>query len=193
MRDATALLKERKGRQPRLHSSTAGFTLVELLAAVIMVGVLAVAMAPGYLGWLNRTRINTARNTVVQAIREAQSNAQQNQLTWQASFRENNGSIEWATHAKNAASNWQAIDEPDIQVFKNTSYTTLAGGTQGPWSITFNAKGQVEKDATDEVNGYLGRITITSAKSSVKRCVIVSTLLGSFQTAGGDECDKTKK
>ena len=54
------------------RQSNKGFTLIEMLTAVIIVGVLAAIAAPNLLGMLNQTRVKDGLGQVEGAIREAQ-------------------------------------------------------------------------------------------------------------------------
>ncbi|WP_199330763.1 prepilin-type N-terminal cleavage/methylation domain-containing protein [Microcoleus sp. FACHB-68] len=185
------ILKPNKLLQ-HLNSSSAGYTLLELLTVVIIVGVLAVLGTAGFLGWLERLRVNAAQSAALNAIHEAKNRATQQKLIWQASFQEAqiNGKsyVQWAVHPDPphgeivpADIQWQTIEYPGVKV--DTANTTLytKQKSTGPWRVQFNYKGHT--------NGQLGKITLTSQNNSkVKRCVIVSTLLGYVRSAGDKRC-----
>lgn len=57
------------------RKSNAGFTLVELLMTLIIIGVIAVITVPNFLGLLNRNRVNQAAQQVEGALKEAQRQA----------------------------------------------------------------------------------------------------------------------
>ncbi|MCX8121203.1 MAG: prepilin-type N-terminal cleavage/methylation domain-containing protein [Oscillatoriaceae bacterium SKW80] len=88
------ILTTKQNQQPQWIQSTAGYTLLEVLVVVIMVGVLAALGGAGFLGWFERLRVNDARDTILIAIRDAQSTAKRRNATWQASFREENGKVQ---------------------------------------------------------------------------------------------------
>ncbi len=52
-----------------------GFTLIEMLVTIIIVGVIAAISAPNLAGLLNRYRVNSALEEVEGAIKEAQKQA----------------------------------------------------------------------------------------------------------------------
>ena len=54
-----------------LKKSNKGFTLVEMIAAVIIVGIIAALAAPNLLGMLNQARVKDGLGQVEGAIREA--------------------------------------------------------------------------------------------------------------------------
>lgn len=55
-----------------LRKSNKGFTLIEIITTVIIVGVLASIAAPNFLGLLNRNRVQQALEQVEGAVKESQ-------------------------------------------------------------------------------------------------------------------------
>ena len=58
-----------------VRSNSKGFTLIEVLVVMIMIGILSAIAAPSFLGLLNRNRVNNATIRLKSAITEAQVNA----------------------------------------------------------------------------------------------------------------------
>lgn len=174
---------------PMHHQSNSGFTLIEILVVVLMIGVLSVIVAPSWLGFVDVRRLNTAQDQVYRAMREAQSNATRDKINWQASFRENNGVVQWAVHPADSTQfiptnvNWNNLDQ-NIQVYKaknaqNECETTLEQQTpscpaSSPWRVQFDYKGQPSE---------LRQITLTSKNGGqTRRCVYIYTILGVMET-----------
>jgi prepilin-type N-terminal cleavage/methylation domain-containing protein len=152
-----------------------GFTLIETLAVVSIIGILSAIGAPSWLNFISTQRLNVAQNEVYRAMRQAQSQAKKEKLTWQVSFRETNDIVEWAVHPATVTPNhaiWKALDS-HIRLDRETTLQELNGVRQ----IQFDDLGSVRKPP-------LGRITLSSKSGgSAKRCVFVSTILGAVRTA----------
>ncbi len=101
-----------------------GWTLVELMVTVGILGVLASIAIPGYFGYIHTSQITTAR-----------ANAEQLALFQEAFFYENNGVYQAGTFDPTAADDgslttalqWQPSGDNDA-----FSYVVTTGGTCAP-------------------------------------------------------------
>jgi Tfp pilus assembly protein FimT len=171
---------------PKINQSSRGFTILELVIIVAIVGVLSAIAVPSWLGFFNRQQLNSASNQVYQAMRQAQSRSMQERETWQASFREGDSGVQWAVHRSSLAPNQVAWNS-----FSNTiaidSESNLPR-SQGMYRVRFNYKGCPVYNPTDTCTNTTirtkGRLTLSSLNGGeAKRCVIVSTLLGALRTS----------
>ena len=157
------------------NRSSSGFTLIEMIAVVLMMGILSAIAAPSWLAFINARYLNIAQDQVYQAMREAQSQAKKEKLTYHASFREQNNIVQWAIHPSTIdASNakWNDLDA-SVKLDEAESTLELSNGVR-----------RVPFDYMGTVRPPFGRITLFSKFSGkAKRCVIVSTILGAMRTA----------
>jgi prepilin-type N-terminal cleavage/methylation domain-containing protein len=58
-----------------------GFTLIEALVTLLLIGVFAAILAPSFMSWLNSRRIEDVTAQVESALKEAQSEAQKRSLS----------------------------------------------------------------------------------------------------------------
>lgn len=155
--------------------SSRGFTQIEILVVVVLVGLLAAIAIPTWQTFIEARRLNIAQDQVYRAMREAQSNATHAKLNWQVSFREVDEVVQWAVHPATispALAHWNNLDS-HVRLDVETTLESLSGVRQ----IQFDYRGNVSKPP-------FGRITLSSQHGGkLKRCVYVSTILGAMRTA----------
>lgn len=178
----------------RATASAAGFTVVELLTIVLILGIVSAISAPAWQMFINNYRIKTSVDRAYQAMVTARSNAKRDKIAWQASFKQVGNIVQVAIHKSDTPpatvppGEWKSL-EPDIQI--NTVDTTLKkvnentneikeNGTVS--RIMFNFQGcPVLKDRNDDCTSLGAKGTFTLSHPHLPkgdRCVIISTILG---------------
>lgn len=195
----------------RLRRSIAGFTLLELLVVIIIIGVLFAIAAPSWNAVMNRQRVNVVRDQTTQLIRQAQADARRTHTARIVVFDSN------PTGAPRAAvvpqtldtntgqtsgfianpttdiQNWQTLGNGDIKSGV-LDFSTVPPGPNG--QLIFNSNGVIDPlsetaaGTINEANPRIFAVNVRQKNTSVntQRCVVVTTLLGAVRQAEGDDC-----
>ncbi|MCM0591811.1 MAG: type II secretion system protein [Gloeotrichia echinulata IR180] len=185
------------------NSSNTGFALVEILVVTLIIGLLGLIALPQWMAFVDVRRLNSSQYEIYRAMREAQSQASKEKLTWQVSIREQNGIVQWVIHPAekgifipNYVSNndkiWDSV-EPNVRIVqdknqKGKNETTFPKQlSQQVWRVLFNYQGcpvyEVGDECTKTALRTLGQITFYSQNAGkARRCVYVSTVLGAMRT-----------
>ncbi|MDJ0617030.1 MAG: prepilin-type N-terminal cleavage/methylation domain-containing protein [Calothrix sp. MO_192.B10] len=187
--------------KPKAQSN--GFTLLEALVAVFMVGIMAAIVAPGWLGFVKRQRLNKAGDLVLAALQEAQREAKKNKRNYSVSLRTNSNIPEIAVYSGSTPSGWSSLGEEvgiqpgQVILGTNLSSTNTAASltfnSSTTQTITFDYMGVLasKTDGTASDTGLkvvVATPTSGASPSNVKRCVIIETLLGGMRTAKDSGC-----
>jgi prepilin-type N-terminal cleavage/methylation domain-containing protein len=147
-----------------------GFTLLETLVIIVVIGILAALGVPSWLSFVTRQRVGSANSQVFQVLMAAKSQATTDKIDWQVSFRPTPNGFEYSLHpTESHPAHWESIDGVFIDPQDTTFYRDRDSGIY-----------RMQFDWTGAANGQLGRITLVSDNHS--RCIVVSTLLGAMRS-----------
>ncbi len=162
--------------------STAGFTLLEVLVVVAIIGILFAIAAPGWVTFANRQRSVSGRDQVLQAIRLVQSEARRTRTDRTLEFIPGNAATLPELSVRGAR---QTLGEGSLSPGM-VALNTLSGTGAAVPSITFRADGTLA-DTTPALPIVI-TVTAPAGSNASRRCVVIETLLGSTRTALDEGC-----
>ena len=142
---------------------------------MILVSILAAIAAPGWLSYANRQRINRTQSDLLQALQQAQTQAQQRQATREIEIDVTPGSPAISV----AGSRTELGGEQNDQIQLIAPSTTF----------TFDYKGFIDVDDPDNIPFIIEVASTDNSNNAKQRCVVVTNLLGSMRVADGDGCN----
>ena len=173
-----------------------GFSLLEVLVVVLVLGIFASIAAPGWLGFINRQRVRTVNDRVLQTLRNAQSEAKRTKSDRVIEFKTTddpptatiNTFPPLTTPLQTVTFNAGGEIKPgQVKLITNAVIPVDTGVP--PNSIVFDFKGNVKKLPPSPPNPN-GRflVTVSTSAGGSKQCVFVETILGGMRTDEGAAC-----
>jgi len=188
--------KTLKGRATK---PAAGFTMVEILIIILILGIFSAIVAPSWLMFINNQRLKVSIDRAYSAMELARSNAKRDKTSWQASFKQVGENVQVAVHqsdippAQLPANQWKNL-EPQIQI--DTAETTVLQVNENNEQkengtirrVMFNYRGcpvsRKDHDCTQTSIRAKGTLTLHHPNlTNSQRCIIISTLLGHKRTS----------
>ncbi|MEB3359839.1 MAG: type II secretion system protein [Synechococcales bacterium] len=168
----------------RQRQSTAGMTILEVLAVMVVLGILSAIVAPGWVTFTNRQRTNRAQDQILQGIRQAQSEARRLSRTQTVTF-------DTQAAVPQISVNGLAVSLGEGDLKEGFLGMQVLDGNGDLITDAAERKLSFSSNGGLQPGSELLTILVFSpanAANPTKRCVKVQTLLGATTLASDNDC-----
>lgn len=187
-------------------SGTAGFTLLEILVVVVIVGILSAIVAPSWVRFLANRRAQAVQTELLQVLQEAQSTALNTRETQYVRIgvpvvtEDITGGVDDVPVVQFGSSSSTTFQGIIADLLPQT--TTLGQGELNPGMVTINQsitrggafsaffrfdfKGVARNPLNNNDNPFY--IDITAANSGRIHCIASISVIGNLVSGSGDDC-----
>lgn len=171
-----------------IKQSDAGFSILEILAVVVIIGVLGAMAAPGWLAFMNRQRASAVKEELQQAIRTAQSEAKQRRRSMTIEFHASDEAVPTGIPAYTLEGNQQILGQGEINPGQ-LELVVVDADDNDVSQLVFRSDGTLSV-ADSDYETLPVTISIESPPgSNNKTCLMIESLLGSIDSGSGSECN----
>ena len=190
------------------QNSSFGFTLLEVLVVIVMIGILSTIAAPSWIAFTSQRKVNAVNDSVMRAIQQAQTEAKKYKRRYSISFKTQDSTPQYTVHLATDTNptNWQFLAKGSEvkpgQVLlgtnlnnDNNAATSVEYNPSSRKTIVFDYTGNLLPETDIGEKGLIVSVAMPQTSNgsqpltSTIRCVKVITLLGTFQTAKETECN----
>jgi prepilin-type N-terminal cleavage/methylation domain-containing protein len=174
-----------------LAKSDAGFSLIELLVVVVIIGALAAITAPGWIAFVNRQQVNKANDAILAALQKAQREAKKQKLSYSVSFKTDNNIQKFAIYrAKNPdgtnavpnSSNWEnLLGDLDIKPRQLLIGTNITSENNSSSTITYASNPVFSSSSKPQTItfDYMGALDLTVKTKNDGLTAVQNSKIGS--------------
>ena len=186
----------------RQHKSEGGFTMLELLVVIIIVGILSAIAGPSWLSFITKRRVTAANEMIFRAVREAQSEAKKNKVSYSIIFRNEQGFPQFAIEETSDLDNndfdayWRTVNlngeiKPGQLELQSTITEEITHNGTEYESITFDDIGTLDETVNFD-NAIVTVVALNTTTGEViestEQCIKLESFVGAMTTKRGSDC-----